>query len=115
MKLIQPRRAAAGAIAADTRRPATAVVHDTPDARLVVFRMSAGQSVPPHRSVSSVLLSVVSGRGVVSGATEERTVEEGDVVAYEPNELHGMRATDDDFVLLATITPRPRDRAGGTS
>ena len=110
MKLIQPRRAAADAVAADARRPATAVVHDTPDARLVVFRIAPGQSVPPHRSPSTVMLSVISGRGVISGGDQEQSVDEGDIVAYEPNELHGMRATDTTFMLLATITPRPGER-----
>jgi quercetin dioxygenase-like cupin family protein len=57
-----------------------------------------------------VVLSVVSGRGVVSGADREQPVEEGDVVTYEPNELHGMRAIDTNLVLLATITPRPGER-----
>jgi quercetin dioxygenase-like cupin family protein len=110
MKLIRLPREATDAVATDARRPATAVVHDTPDARLVVFRISPGQSVPPHRSASTVMLSVVSGRGLVSGGDEERSVEEGDVVTYEPNELHGMRATDTNFVLLATIAPRPGER-----
>jgi len=34
----------------------------------------------------------------------------GDVVTYDPNEIHGMRAADEELVLLATITPRPGSR-----
>ncbi|HZO18063.1 MAG TPA: cupin domain-containing protein [Gemmatimonadaceae bacterium] len=115
MKVIRPFQAAAGAVAADPRRPATAIVHDSPDVRSVVFRIGPGQVVAPHRSASTVLLTTISGRGIVSGADTEQEMQPGDVVVYEPNELHGMRATDDTFVLLATITPRPGDRAQSAS
>jgi quercetin dioxygenase-like cupin family protein len=115
MKVIHPRTAAAGAVAADARRPATAIVHDSPDARSVVFRIAPGQSVPPHRSTSTVMLTVMAGRGTVSGADGEKDVEAGEVVVYEPNEIHGMRAGDDTFVLLAIITPRPGERPAGAA
>ncbi len=115
MKPLNVLHAARGAVAADANRPATALVLDSPDARLVVFRLAAGQEVPPHRSSSTVLLSVLSGSGTLSGESAEGPVDrpctQGDVVAYEPNELHGMRATDGELLLLATITPRPGQRA----
>jgi quercetin dioxygenase-like cupin family protein len=113
MKVIHPRQAAADAVAPDARRPATAIVHDSPDARSVVFRIAPGQAVPPHRSASTVMLTVMAGRGTVSGPDGETEVDVGEVVVYEPNEVHGMRAKDDTFVLLATITPRPGERAAG--
>jgi quercetin dioxygenase-like cupin family protein len=59
------------------------------------------------------MLTVMAGRGTVSGSEGEKEVDVGEVVVYEPNELHGMRAKDDTFVLLATITPRPGERAAG--
>jgi mannose-6-phosphate isomerase-like protein (cupin superfamily) len=57
------------------------------------------------------MLTVLAGRGVVSGGDDEREVSDGEVVVYEPNELHGMRALDEELVLLATIAPRPGARA----
>ena len=111
MKSIDARAGAAAAVAADPARPATAILHDSADLRLVVFRLRAGQSVPPHRSPSTVMLTVIAGRGTVSGADAERAVSQGDVVVYEPNELHGMRAEEGEFQLLASITPRPGGRA----
>jgi quercetin dioxygenase-like cupin family protein len=57
-----------------------------------------------------VVLHVLSGSGLVSGAQGERAVEAGTIVAYEPDEPHGMRATSRELVLLATITPRPASR-----
>lgn len=58
---------AARAVSARADRPATAVVHDSPDARLVIFRIEPGQTGEPH----------------------------------------GMRARDEQLVILATIAPRP--------
>jgi quercetin dioxygenase-like cupin family protein len=111
MKTNDARGTAATAVAANPARPATAVVHDTPDARLVVFRIAPGQAVAPHRNASTVLLTVLSGRGFVSGEEGEVPVGAGEVIAYEPNELHGMRAGDDELTLLATIAPRPGTRS----
>ena len=114
MKALDPARLAREAVAANPTRPATAIVHDVPDARLVVFRLAPGQAVAPHRSPSTVQLLVLAGRGTLAGerdgATDERACAAGDVVLYEPNELHGMRAGDEALLLLATITPRPGSR-----
>ena len=110
MKLLDPRRAAREAVALRPDRPATAIIHDTDDARMVVFRLAPGQEVPPHRSTSTVQLAVLDGRGVLAGGDEERRCAPGDVVVYAPDELHAMRAEDEELVLLATITPRPGAR-----
>lgn len=111
MTVIDPRQAASDAVSRDPRRPATAIVYDSPDARAIVFRLAEGQQVPPHRSPSTVMITVMFGRGMVSGDDGEKEVQAGDVIVYEPNELHGMRARDESFVLLATIAPRPGMRA----
>jgi quercetin dioxygenase-like cupin family protein len=58
-----------------------------------------------------VTLAVIAGHGFASGDDGERPIAPGAAVVYAPNELHGMRATDEQLVLLATITPRPGDRA----
>jgi len=113
MKRFDPLTAARQAVANRLDRPATAIVHDSPDVRLVVFRLAPGQSVAPHQSTSSVQLTVLEGTGVLTGESETgRTADlvctSGDVVVYLPNELHGMRAAgDEELLLLATITPRP--------
>lgn len=107
MMIYEPATVAARAVAASETRPATAIVHDAPDARVVVFRITPGQRVAPHTSRSTVMLSILAGSGLVSGSEGERAVHAGDLVAYEPNELHGMRAVDEPLVLLAIIAPRP--------
>ena len=112
MIALDPRAAARSARAAAPGRPATAVLHDGPDARLVVFRLAPGQAMPPHRSASTVTLAVLAGAGVLSGGDGERACAAGDVVVFAPDELHGMRAADAELLLLATIAPRPGARAG---
>jgi len=109
MTRIDALLAARQAVAVRLDRPATAIVYDSPDVRLVVFRLEAGQEVAPHRSTSSVQLMVLEGRGTLSGESEERSCDAGDVVVYAPRELHGMRALESELLLLATITPRPGD------
>jgi len=115
MKRLNARHAAAQAVAANANRPATSVIHDVTDARLIVFRIAPGQAVSPHQNASTVILTVLAGAGVVSGGDGECAVAPGDVITYEPNEMHGMRAIDQELVLLATITPRPGTRASVTA
>ena len=110
MKALDIRRAASEARAANVTRPATAIVHDSADVRRVLFRLAPGQAVAPHRSASTVTLTAIAGRAIASGGSEEREIAPGEVVVYEPNEMHGMRAVDDEAVLLATIAPRPGTR-----
>ena len=110
MKTYDARGIAAVARAVRADRPATAVVHDSPHVRLVVFRLEAGQQVPTHTSTSTVVLSVLEGTGMLTGVDGERAAGLGDVVAFEPGEPHGMRSIDGRFILLATISPRPGER-----
>ncbi len=111
MKIHDVTSVADTAVSARPDRAATAILHDSDDARVVVFRLDAGQIVPPHSSDSSVMLSVVLGPGYVSGlvdgAIKETAVATGAVITYAPNELHGMRAGASMFIVVATIAPRP--------
>ena len=114
MNALHAISAAKAAVAANPTRPATAILHDSPDVRLVVFRIEPGQAVAPHRSASTVTLQVLQGSGSLSGEndtlTETRDVTTGDMVTYLPNEQHGMQASFEQLLLLATITPRPGSR-----
>lgn len=107
MKVYDTSALANAAVAAHASRPATMLVHDTSDARVVLFRIEPGQSVPVHTSASTVLLSILTGTGTVTGAEGERTVRPGDLIAYASHEPHGMRAGAEQFVIAAVIAPRP--------
>jgi quercetin dioxygenase-like cupin family protein len=107
MNVFEIATAAAEAVSPGPERPATKMIHDSPDGRLVVFRLEPGQRVEPHTNSSTVVLAVASGSGVVLGADGERSVRPGHVVTYAPHELHAMRALSHPLVLLAIIAPRP--------
>ncbi len=114
MITIEPRAAALAAAASNPTKPATATIHDSPDARLVVFRLGPGQSVAPHRNSSTVQITVLEGVALLSGerdgVMDEVSIGTGGMVIYAPNEPHGMRSGDGTVLLLATITPRPGSR-----
>ena len=111
MKVYDTVNIASTAVAAHPARPATSLVHDSADARVVLFRLDPGQEVAVHTSASTVMLTILAGKGSVSGADGERNVRPGDIVVYDAHEPHGMRAAGDDtLLLLATITPRPGAR-----
>ena len=110
MKIYHGTTLAAAAIAAHPDRPATALVHDSADARVVLFRIEPGQQVAVHTSVSTVVLTVLAGSGTVSGADGDREVKTGDIIAYDQREPHGMRATAEQLVISAVIAPRPATR-----
>lgn len=103
------KRLERGAAQARADRPASAVLHDEANARVVEFRLQPGQRVPPHRSGSTVLVVVVDGRGSFEGAEGAAArLGPGEAVAFEPGESHGIVA-DQGVALgfLAVIAPRP--------
>ena len=107
MNIYEAAALAAGALSVRPDRPATTLVHDSADARVVMFRIDPGQEAAVHTSKSTVLLLIVSGAGSVAGAQGERSVKAGDIVVYDPREPHGMRATSEQLVIAAVIVPRP--------
>jgi quercetin dioxygenase-like cupin family protein len=114
MKTYDPRALARKAVAEHFGRPAMALMHDSPDVALVIFRVAPGQSLPRHASPSTVLLYVLSGCGLVSGVAGEHAVHAGEVIAYEPRETHEVRAISEELVLLAIIAPRPSSRSSSS-
>lgn len=107
MNVFDAVASATEAVSSSADRPATRLMHDSPDARLVMFRLEPGQQVPSHTSPSSVVLVVSAGSGEVTGTEGARAVRPGDVVTFAPSEPHGMRALSHSLVILAIIAPRP--------
>lgn len=110
MNVLEGLALARDAKAANPMRPASAIAHDSADARVVLFRIEPQQQVAVHTSKSSVVLVVLAGHGIAIGAEGERDVRAGDIVTYAPEEAHGMRALDEQFLLAAVIAPRPGER-----
>lgn len=93
--------------AAREDRPATELLHDENNARIVAFHLQPGQQVKPHRSESTVFVQVVSGAGWFHGETARAFLTAGEGAVYEPGELHGIDAGDTPLRFLAIITPGP--------
>jgi quercetin dioxygenase-like cupin family protein len=110
MKTYDPMVVARKAIPFRFGRPAMALMHDSPDVRLMILRVPVGQAVPMHTSPATVLLYVLSGCGQVSDADGDHAVHPGTVIAYEPRENQGMRAISEELVLMAIVAPRPSNR-----
>lgn len=110
MKIQSTPALAGSAVANSPDRPATTLAHDSADVRVVLFRIEPGQAVPSHTSPSTVVLMIVSGSGIVLDSDGDRAVRAGDLVSYERDEPHGMRATDEQLVIAAVIAPRPAAR-----
>jgi len=88
-------------------RPATRVLHDEANLRVVGFHLLPGQVVPPHRNASTVLVQVVAGSGRFTGETGEATLSAGEAAVYAPGETHSITALDEGLRFHAVIAPRP--------
>lgn len=87
-------------------RPLTQLLHDSPQSRLVVFGLEAGQEIEAHVSASEVHMHVVEGLGDVLVGETRHPASRGDLFTCAPHVPHGFRATTR-MIVLATITPRP--------
>lgn len=88
-------------------RPASAVLHDESNVRVVCFHLLEGQSVPPHHSDGTVIVEVLSGTGVFRGKDSEATLSAGAAAVFAPGELHAIDARSGPLRFHAVIAPRP--------
>lgn len=88
-------------------RPATRVLHDEPNLRVIAFHLQPGQAVPPHKNTSTVLVQVVSGSGRFMGDGAEATLRAGESAVYRPGETHSIEALAEPLVFHALLAPRP--------
>ena len=88
-------------------RPATHLLHDEPNARVVAFHLTEGQEVPSHRSDSTVLVQVTEGEGLFRGADSEARLGVGQAAVFAPGEPHSIQTLGGPLRFLAILTPRP--------
>lgn len=102
------RALATAAPATRPERPATQLLHDEENARIVSFHLLADQEVAPHRSDSTVVVQVVEGEGLFRGEGDEAHLTTGATAVFAPGEMHSMKPVGGPLRFLAIITPRPR-------
>lgn len=88
-------------------RPASAVLHDEANVRIVGFHLLPGQRIPAHRSESTVVVQVVSGSGRFRGAASDALLSAGENAVFEPGEEHAIDTEGGALQFVAIITPRP--------
>jgi quercetin dioxygenase-like cupin family protein len=93
--------------AARDDRPSTQLQHDEANARVVAFHLQPGQTVPAHRSDSTVVIQVITGNGTFRGADGEAHLGPGATMVFAPGEDHAIEANGESLHFLAVITPRP--------
>ncbi len=91
----------------DPSKPISKVKYDSNNIRIVVFSIPQGLEISPHKNPSNVLLYCAKGEGKFLKGNAWIDVREGDMVACEPLELHGMKA-DKDMIVIASIAPSPK-------
>lgn len=101
------KRLATAAPEARPDRPATAILHDEPNVRVIAFHLSAGQRVPPHDSASTVVVQVISGTGTFTGDGARAVLGPGESAVYAPGERHAIEAGEEALHFIALVTPRP--------
>lgn len=72
----------------------------------MVFALRPGQEVEAHTSPSRVFLYCARGKGAFLRGESWQPVREGDFAAFDPGEVHAMRA-EEEMVVLALIAPCP--------
>ncbi|RUM28859.1 MAG: cupin domain-containing protein [Aquifex sp.] len=89
-------------------KPVSEVVYEDANAKVVRFYLKGGQEIKPHKSSSSVYITVLKGKlnFFLGKDNSEVEVRAGGTVFYEPDELHGFKALEDS-VVEAVITPKP--------
>jgi len=71
-----------------------------------------GERTEFHKHTIRQVLYVTGGRGIVATEDEERTVTEGDVISFPPEEPHWHGATDEDEFRHLSIVVRDPETGG---
>ncbi len=92
--------------------PTREVVYNDNNVRVMRFYLKAGQEIKPHRSPSTVVITVLKGKlsFFIGSENREETLKEGASVFYDPEEAHGFKALEDS-VVQAVVAPNPTKRS----
>ena len=94
-------------LAADaTGRTDPRVLFSTPEARMVMIDLSAGEQLGEHEVHERAIIQVVRGSIELTSGTATLTCPEGAVILLEPGERHSVVAPEHARILL-TLAPWP--------
>jgi quercetin dioxygenase-like cupin family protein len=96
-----------GVPASRADRPATALLYEDVNARIVSFHLLPDQEVAPHRSRSTVVVQVLEGEGLFQGDAREVRLTTGQTAVFDPDEMHAIKSVGGSLRFLAVLSPRP--------
>lgn len=79
---------------------------DTPEMRVALMCLEAGQELKPHKAPLRLMMYCVEGRGVFTVGDEEIEAGEKTAILVDPEVPHGFRASKGEkLVVMAVVTP----------
>jgi len=90
----------------DGGRSGPRVLFSTPEARMVVLDLAAGEEVGEHQVRERLKVLVLDGRVELTAAGSTRSLARGALTLFEPAEAHSVRALEPARLLL-TLAPWP--------
>lgn len=79
------------------------VLHKSKNLKVPLISLAPGESKPPHRGKEGVFV-VLEGSGVATVGDEEIEVSEGASWSVEKGEVRGVKAVDEELVVMAAAS-----------
>ena len=86
-----------------TEQFAPQILKKSPNYKIPLICMKAGQEIPPHSSGTGIFY-IVSGKGVMTVEGQEVEVQAGNMILVDKEESRGIRATETMMAFAVHIT-----------
>lgn len=82
------------------------MIFDSPEMRIALMCLDAGQKLDPHRAPLRLLMYCVEGKGTFTVGDSKIEADEKTCITCEPMVLHGFAADKgESLVVMAVVTP----------
>jgi quercetin dioxygenase-like cupin family protein len=82
------------------------MIAETPEMRVALMCLEAGQELPPHKAPLRLMMYCVQGKGVFTVGDEEVEADEKTAILCDPMVPHGFKASRGErLVVMAVVTP----------
>jgi quercetin dioxygenase-like cupin family protein len=82
------------------------MIADTPEMRVALMCLEAGQELTPHKAPLRLMMYCVEGKGVFTVGDEEIEADEKTAILCDPMVPHGFKASKGErLVVMAVVTP----------
>jgi quercetin dioxygenase-like cupin family protein len=82
------------------------MIAETPEMRVALMCLEAGQELPPHKAPLRLMMYCVQGKGVFTVGDEEVEADEKTAILCDPMVPHGFKASRGErLVVMAVVAP----------